>query len=175
MGFQGIRLGGAEGKVENKRKKLKPNEAFAEEEDESGGETANPSAKKAKLDNVVAASNKPMSAEEKKKAIKQLIERIPTAKEELFGFSLEWTMVDSTLMEKRIKPWINKKIIEYIGEEEQSLVEYICQKVIGRSSPRTILEDVQMVLDDEAEVFVVKMWRLLVYETEAKKNGLVKY
>ena len=56
-------------------------------------------------------------------------ERIPTAKEELFGFSLEWTMVDSTLMEKRIKPWINKKIIEYIGEEEQSLVEYICQKV----------------------------------------------
>ena len=40
-------------------------------------------------------------------------------------------MVDSTLMEKRIKPWINKKIIEYIGEEEQSLVEYICQKVHG--------------------------------------------
>ena len=38
-------------------------------------------------------------------------------------------MVDSTLMEKRIKPWINKKIIEYIGEEEQSLVDYICQKV----------------------------------------------
>lgn len=30
------------------------------------------------------------------------------------------------------------------------------------------------VLDDEAEVFVVKMWRLLIYETEAKKIGLVK-
>ena len=30
------------------------------------------------------------------------------------------------------------------------------------------------VLDDEAEVFVVKMWRLLIYETEAKKLGLVK-
>ena len=29
------------------------------------------------------------------------------------------------------------------------------------------------VLDDEAETFVVKMWRLLVYETEAKKAGLV--
>jgi len=28
------------------------------------------------------------------------------------------------------------------------------------------------VLDDEAEVFVVKMWRLLVYEIEAKKIGL---
>ena len=45
-------------------------------------------------------------------------------------------MVDSTLMEKRIKPWINKKIIEYIGEEEQSLVEYICQKVRGKGGER---------------------------------------
>ena len=31
------------------------------------------------------------------------------------------------------------------------------------------------VLDEEAEVFVVKMWRLLIYETEAKKLGLVKW
>ena len=30
------------------------------------------------------------------------------------------------------------------------------------------------VLEEEAEVFVVKMWRLLIYETEAKKLGLVK-
>ena len=30
------------------------------------------------------------------------------------------------------------------------------------------------VLDEEAEVFVVKMWRLLIYETEAKHLGLVK-
>jgi len=28
------------------------------------------------------------------------------------------------------------------------------------------------VLDEEAEVFVVKMWRLLVYEIEAKKYGV---
>lgn len=34
--------------------------------------------------------------------------------------------------------------------------------------------DLIQVLDEEAEVFVVKMWRLLIYETEAKKLGLVK-
>jgi len=28
------------------------------------------------------------------------------------------------------------------------------------------------VLDEEAEVFVVKMWRLLIYEIEAKKIGV---
>lgn len=28
------------------------------------------------------------------------------------------------------------------------------------------------VLDEEAEVFVVKMWRLLIYELDAKKSGI---
>ena len=32
-------------------------------------------------------------------------------------------------MEKRIGPWINKKIVEYIGEEEQTLTDFICNKV----------------------------------------------
>lgn len=78
------------------------------------------------------------------------------------------------LMERRIRPWINKKIIEYIGEPEPTLVDFICSKVLAGSAPQGILDDVQMVLDDEAEVFVVKMWRLLIYEIEAKKLGLVK-
>ncbi|XP_035687848.1 RNA-binding protein 25-like isoform X2 [Branchiostoma floridae] len=114
------------------------------------------------------------STEEKRKSIKNLIEKIPTAKDELFAYSLDWSQVDQGLMEKRVKPWINKKIVEYIGEEEPTLTEFICQKVMAHSVPKSILEDVAMVLDEEAEVFVVKMWRLLIYETEAKKHGLVK-
>lgn len=114
------------------------------------------------------------AVEEKKKNIRQLIERIPTVKDDLFSFELDWSVVDNHLMEKRIRPWINKKIIEYIGEPEPTLVDFICSKVLVGSSPQAILDDVQMVLDEEAEVFVVKMWRLLVYEVEAKKLGLVK-
>lgn len=48
-------------------------------------------------------------------------------------------------MEKRIRPWINKKIIEYIGEPEPTLVDFICSKVMAGSSPQGILDDVQMV------------------------------
>lgn len=32
-------------------------------------------------------------------------------------------------MDRRIRPWINKKIIEYIGEEEPTLVDFVCSKV----------------------------------------------
>jgi RNA-binding protein 25 len=48
-------------------------------------------------------------------------------------------------MDKRIRPWINKKIIEYIGEPENTLVDFICSKVMAGSSPQGILDDVQMV------------------------------
>lgn len=32
-------------------------------------------------------------------------------------------------MERRVRPWINRKIIEYIGEEEPTLVDFVCSKV----------------------------------------------
>lgn len=115
-----------------------------------------------------------ISAEDKRKSIKQLIDKIPTAREELFAYPLDWSVLDKDLMERRVKSWINKKIVEYIGEEEPSLCGFICSKVLAKSTPQNILQDVAIVLEEEAEVFVVKMWRLLIYETEAKKLGLVK-
>lgn len=77
-------------------------------------------------------------------------------------------------MERRIRPWINKKISDYIGEEEQTLLDFICKKLLAKSSAQSLLDDVAMVLDDEAQIFVVKLWRLLIYEIEAKKLGINK-
>ncbi|ELT96574.1 hypothetical protein CAPTEDRAFT_219854 [Capitella teleta] len=160
-----------------KRKKMTVGDVFNQEDDEL---EANARKKKlTKLDPedlgpVLPFEHRPTTAEEKRRCIKNLIDRIPTGKDELFEYVLDWTMVDQALMAKRIKPWVNKKIVEYIGEEEQSLSDFICQKVMQHSTPLNVLQDISMVLDEEAEVFVVKMWRLLIYETEAKKLGLVK-
>ncbi|XP_067278632.1 RNA-binding protein 25-like isoform X2 [Pseudorasbora parva] len=146
-----------------KKRKLVP---LDYSEDERGGLS---------LDGAEVTGSRPgVNTEEKRKNIKSLIEKIPTVKQELFNYPLDWNMVDTTLMDRRIRPWINKKIIEYIGEEEATLVDFVCSKVMAHSTPEGILDDVAMVLDEEAEVFIVKMWRLLIYETEAKKIGLVK-
>ena len=48
-------------------------------------------------------------------------------------------------MERRIKNWINKKIVEYIGEEEPSLCGFICSKILAKSPPENILQDVALV------------------------------
>ena len=58
-------------------------------------------------------------------------------------------------MERRIRPWINKKIIEYIGEPEPTLVDFICSKVLAGSAPQGILDDVQMVITYIYKLIVV--------------------
>jgi len=119
-------------------------------------------------------ANSAQLQEEKRQAVRKLIENIPTKKEDLFTFALDWSLLDSNLMEKRIKPWVTKKIVEYIGEEEPTLTDFICTSIMSKKSADSILADIRVVLDDEAEVFVVKMWRLIVYEIEAKRHGLSK-
>ena len=158
------------------RKKLEMRDVFNQGEDE--GQT--PSKKKRLPPSSHHSSSKKAHAggdgaggggnsEDKRRHIKSLIEKIPTDKAALFEYKVDWDMVDAQLMEKRIRPWVNKKITEYIGEPEPTLTEFICSKVLAGSSPDSVLEDVQMVLDEEAEVFVVKMWRLLIYEIENKR------
>jgi RNA-binding protein 25 len=127
-----------------------------------------------KLDDEDENSQK-SSSEEKKRKIQELISQIPTSKEELFAVDIDWSFVDSSLMDKRIKPWVNKKIAEFIGEEEPALVEFICKKLNTKCSAERILSEVIEVLDEEAEVFVVKLWRLLIFETKAKQHGIAKW
>ena len=138
-----------------KRKKLDLREVFNPDEDDS-----NTQVKKRKLVPLDYSEDKKnkkekegekkseesiKSQEEKKKHIKSLIEKIPTEKDALFAYQLDWSAIDNSLMERKIRPWINKKIIEYIGEPEPTLVDFICSKVLAGSQPQVILQDVQMV------------------------------
>ncbi len=153
------------------RKKLNVRDVFNQDDDDSSTSKK----KKLPLPSLAPAVDKPRkedhkSQEDRRKHVKSLIEKIPTDKKALFEYKIDWDMVDGQLMERRIRPWVNKKITEYIGEPEPTLTDFICSKVLAGSAPGAVLDDVQMVLDEEAEVFVVKMWRLLIYEIENKKH-----
>jgi RNA-binding protein 25 len=54
-------------------------------------------------------------------------------------------VVFQALIEKRVDPWINKKIQEYIGEPEPILTEFVCNKLSCHISPDDILNDISMV------------------------------
>lgn len=79
--------------ISSKRKKLTVGDVFnQDDEDSSSG------SKKRKLVPLDYDDDKDgkkgATAEEKRLKIKQLIESIPTAKDELFAYSLDWNIVD---------------------------------------------------------------------------------
>ncbi|KAL7675998.1 hypothetical protein ACOME3_002257 [Neoechinorhynchus agilis] len=155
------------------------NQAFLDDDDDMGDNHHSTSTRDTNERRLIPMEKRPLiltslptNADERKQAIKKIIEFIPSDTDKLYAYPVDWDMVDDDLMQGRIQPWIEKKIVEYIGEEEKTLVEFISQKILRHSAPTDILSDVRMVLDDEADVFLVKLWRLLIYETEARRNGL---
>lgn len=118
--------------------------------------------------------NKGSSSEDKRKLVEELISKIPTDKDQLFAQKLDWPLLDDNLMERRIRPWVTKKIAEYMGEKEADLIDFICTQLNDHKDGHEMLKEVAIVLDDEAEKFVVHLWRLLIFELEAKKIGLRK-
>jgi RNA-binding protein 25 len=75
-------------------------------------------------------------------------------------------------LHERMRPWISKKITEFLGEEETTLVDYIVSSTQEHVKASQMLELLQSILDDEAEMFVLKMWRMLIYEIKRVEAGL---
>lgn len=58
-------------------------------------------------------------------------------REELFAFPINWQIVESHgIIQSKMRPWIVKKIIEYLGEEEKTLTEFILTKLGQRAPPQ---------------------------------------
>ncbi|EYU31272.1 hypothetical protein MIMGU_mgv1a003280mg [Erythranthe guttata] len=77
-------------------------------------------------------------------------------------------------LHERMRPWVSKKITEFLGEEEVSLVDYIVTSIQDHVDAGEMLERLQSILDDEAEMFVLKMWRMLIFEIKKVENGILK-
>ncbi|XVE92444.1 hypothetical protein REPUB_Repub01dG0098000 [Reevesia pubescens] len=103
---------------------------------------------------------------------KQLIDMIPKTKEELFSYEINWDVYDQHALHERMRPWISKKITEFLGEEEKTLVDYIVTSTQEHVKASQMLELLQSILDEEAEMFVLKMWRMLIFEIKKVETGL---
>ncbi|KAJ3272676.1 hypothetical protein HDV01_005312 [Terramyces sp. JEL0728] len=112
-----------------------------------------------------------MTKEERVDAIQKLVSRIPVDKEELWQYPVKWQYLDS-IIEKKLESFLTKKIHEYIGDTEKVLIRFIMKKIVGHSHVQEIYDELEKVLVEETEVFVLKLWRMVIYETEARHVGL---
>ncbi|KAJ2399387.1 hypothetical protein GGI23_002687 [Coemansia sp. RSA 2559] len=114
----------------------------------------------------------------RREQIEALIREIPTDTDALFAWPLKWDFVDEHVLSAKIEPAVSKRLSEYLGSDaDDGSVEELSGFIVGHirdhNSPSSLAEELEMVLVDEAPVFVARIWRVVVYESEAKARGLV--
>ena len=106
-------------------------------------------------------------------AIKQLIGTIPTKRDELYAAPVGWDAVErGGLLAAKIRPWLGKKVAELMGEEEDTLVEFVLGKLGERQPAEAIEGELMKVLDDEAVGLTLKLWRMLLFEIKRADAGI---
>ncbi|KAL9119236.1 MAG: hypothetical protein Q9187_004210 [Circinaria calcarea] len=123
-----------------------------------------------KFENAAEASG--LTEEERTQAARQLAADIPSDKDGLWEWPVKWEFVDETVLSEQLKPFVEKKIVEYLGVQEQMLVEVVEDHIRKRGAPQDLVEQLEGALDDEAEVLVKKLWRMIIFFSESEKRGL---
>jgi len=139
---------------------------FNADEEEEEKEREKAMRKKMKLERIDYGEHA-LEADKKAAAqtAKSIIDQIPTDTDELFAFAVNWECLDKyKIAESKMRPWIQKKLIEYLGEEEPTLTDYITTLIKQHKSPSDIMNEVVGILDSDSKMFVVKMWRMLLFE-----------
>ncbi len=94
-----------------------------------------------KFDNAADALG--LSEEERAQAARQLAADIPSDKDGLWKWVVKWEFVDETVLGEQLKPFVEKKIVEYLGVQEQMLVEVVEDHIRKRGTPQTLVEQLE--------------------------------
>lgn len=113
--------------------------------------------------------------EKKEQEIKALIQSIPADAQGLWSWPIQWQHVEDEqeqILEEKIRPFASKKVIELLGEEDEELTSFVMEYVRQRKPPQDLVENLRRALDEDADVLVMKIWRMLIFETESKARKL---
>ncbi|KAF3892152.1 RNA-binding protein RBM25 [Trichophyton interdigitale] len=162
-----LSLGAAAQKAQ--RRTVAEVEGLLEDEEDSSA-TARRPLTDIKFDSIAETAG--LTDEERAQAARQLAAEIPSDKEGLWQWDVKWEFVDEAVLSDQLKPFVEKKIMEYLGVQEQMLVDVVEEHIRKRGSPQDLVEQLEGALDEEAEVLVKKLWRMIVFFSESEKRGL---
>lgn len=96
-----------------------------------------------KFDSAAEAAG--LSDEERAQAARQLAQEIPSDKEGLWKWDVKWEFVDESVLSEQLKPFVEKKIMEYLGVQEQMLVDVVEEHIRQRGKPQELVEQLEEV------------------------------
>ena len=66
---------------------------------------------------------------------KEIYLGLPKVKADIFAFGLKYEILDEAqVFERIVRPWIAKKIMEYLGVEEEAMIHLVMKHVTNRNS-----------------------------------------
>ncbi|KAL6711065.1 hypothetical protein ACN47E_006940 [Coniothyrium glycines] len=122
--------------------------------------------------NFDAAIRANLTQEEVEEAQRQLARDIPNDKDGLWKWPVSWEHLPDRNIDKDIKDWAAGKILELMGVQEDMLIDAIVDHLKRRGGPQALVENLEELLDDEAESLVKKLWRMVIYYSETEKRGI---
>ncbi|KAF9949379.1 hypothetical protein BGZ65_007368 [Modicella reniformis] len=113
--------------------------------------------------------------EKREQEIKALIQSIPSEAQGLWSWPIQWQYVaedNEVILKEKIQPFASKKVVELLGEEDEELTSFVMEHVRQKKPPQELADDLRKALDDDADILVMKIWRMLIFETESKARKL---
>ncbi|EKG17196.1 hypothetical protein MPH_05574 [Macrophomina phaseolina MS6] len=107
-----------------------------------------------------------MSEEERKEAAAQLAREIPSDREGLWKWEVQWDHLLDEVVSEQLYPFIKRKILDGIGVEDQDVIGAIVAHIKNKGHPQALI------FDEDTEEFVRKLYRMVIFFTESEKRGL---
>ncbi|KAL5117127.1 hypothetical protein ACEQ8H_004952 [Pleosporales sp. CAS-2024a] len=169
-----ISLGAAAKKLEKTAAPARRTAADVENllEDEEPSDAANSKKRTLIPINYDAAIRANLTEEEVADAQRQLARDIPNDKTGLWEWNVAWAHLPEKNIDKDIREWTANKALELTGLQDEDLVEAVVGHLRNRGSPQALMEDMEPVLDEDAESFVKKLWRMVIYYSETERRGI---
>ena len=84
-----------------------------------------------------------MTEEESQQAVRALAQEIPSTKDGLWNWDVKWEFMDEGLVKTKLRPFVEKKIVEYLGVQEEMLVEAVEEHLMKHGKAATLVEELQ--------------------------------
>ncbi|KAG8901365.1 hypothetical protein FRB99_005375 [Tulasnella sp. 403] len=111
--------------------------------------------------------------EANKERLNKLKEGISKDKDILFKFKVRWEALHDHLIDSKFEDLIKRRMKHYLGEmEDDDLIMFVVEHLKDHKGPQKLVEGLEPVLVEEAEEFVVSLWRQVVFESVAYAEGL---
>ena len=84
-----------------------------------------------------------MTDEEISQAVRALAQEIPSEKEGLWSWEVKWDCMDDGVIKEKLRPFVEKKIVEYLGVQEEMLVETVEEHLRKHGKAGALVEELE--------------------------------